>query len=106
MTSKVAPARMPSRRRFLRDAGALGVAAALGAQMPGVREARRAVAASRSSEMPIDHVLIACQENRSFDHYFGYYPRAGWFGVPAGFTVPDGHGGRVAPYHLPSTITK
>ncbi len=29
----------------------------------------------------IKHVLIMSQENRTFDTYFGYYPRAGKFGV-------------------------
>jgi len=33
---------------------------------------------------PIKHVLIACQENRTFDEYFGFYPRAGSFGLPRG----------------------
>src|SRR5205814_654609 len=28
----------------------------------------------------ITHVLVACQENRTFDTYFGYYPKAGAFG--------------------------
>ena len=29
----------------------------------------------------IQHVLIACQENRSFDTYFGMYPKAGSYGI-------------------------
>ncbi len=33
---------------------------------------------------PIKHVLIACQENRTFDEYYGFYPRAGSFGLPRG----------------------
>lgn len=55
---------------------------------------------------PIQHIIVACQENRSFDHYFGYYPNAGSFGVPPGFTQPNGQGGTVAPYHLTSQSTK
>lgn len=42
---------------------------------------------------PIKHVLIACQENRTFDEYYGVYPRAGSFGIPRGYAQPDGHGG-------------
>jgi len=48
---------------------------------------------------PVKHVLIACQENRTFDEYFGYYPRAGKFGIPANYSQPDGKGGTVTPQH-------
>jgi len=48
---------------------------------------------------PVKHVLIACQENRTFDEYFGYYPRAGKFGIPAHYSQPDGKGGTVTPHH-------
>jgi phospholipase C len=54
---------------------------------------------------PIKHVLIACQENRTFDEYFGFYPRAGSFGLPRGYAQPDGHGGKVNPYYFPFTST-
>ncbi len=55
---------------------------------------------------PIKHVLVLCQENRTFDQYFGFYPHAGEYGVPAGFSVPGGiFGGRTSPYHLPTPIT-
>jgi phospholipase C len=47
----------------------------------------------------IQHVLIACQENRTFDTYFGMYPKAGSFGIPPNYTQPDGKGGTVAPQH-------
>lgn len=53
----------------------------------------------------IKHVLIMSQENRTFDNYFGYYPRAGKFGVPAGYTQPNGKGGAVAPHHFTTDIT-
>ena len=58
---------------------------------------------SASTELdPIQHVIIACQENRSFDVYFGYYPRAGEFGVPSNYSQPDGNGGPVKPHHFSS----
>jgi hypothetical protein len=40
---------------------------------------------------------FSCQENRSFDHYFGFAPgvQARGFGPPAGFAQPDGVGGRL-----------
>jgi phospholipase C len=47
----------------------------------------------------IQHVLIACQENRSFDTYFGMYPKAGSYGIPPNYTQPDGNGGTVVPQH-------
>ena len=45
------------------------------------------------------------QENRSFDHYFGYAPWIGAYGPPAGYTQPDGSGGTIAPYHFESLET-
>src|SRR5579884_2708228 len=47
----------------------------------------------------------SCQENRTFDHYFGYYPHAGAFGVPANYSQPDGNGGTVTPHHFDFSIT-
>jgi phospholipase C len=50
----------------------------------------------------IKHVIIVMQENRSFDSYFGTYPRADGIpmshGVP-GVCVPDPAGGCIRPYH-------
>src|SRR5579863_297856 len=54
---------------------------------------------------PIKHVLIACQENRTFDEYFGNYPKAGKFGIPANYSQPDGNGGKVTPYHFPFSFS-
>jgi len=52
-------------------------------------------------------VIISCQENRSFDHYFGYAPQvqAAGFGPPPGYSQPDGTGGTVAPYEFTSLST-
>lgn len=50
----------------------------------------------------INHILIVCQENHTFDNYFGYYPKAAQFGIPANYTQPDGKGATVAPYHFSS----
>jgi len=50
----------------------------------------------------IHHVIIACQENHSFDAYFGHYPRAGKFGIPSNYSQPDGRGSTVKPYHFSS----
>src|SRR6266581_7458900 len=54
---------------------------------------------------PVKHVLIACQENRTFDEYYGFYPRAGSFGLPRGYAQPDGDGGNIYPYQFPFTFS-
>src|SRR5439155_20340872 len=66
--------------------------------------ARAATARARRAT-PLRHLIIDCQENRSFDHYYGFAPFAGGFGVPSGYTQPDGSGGSVAPYHFTSLST-
>ncbi|HXC80830.1 MAG TPA: alkaline phosphatase family protein [Trebonia sp.] len=55
---------------------------------------------------PIEHVIVCCQENHSFDSYFGSYSGlpAG-YGIPASFTQPDGQGGTVAPFHFTNLTT-
>src|SRR5262245_9840268 len=59
-----------TRRSFVRRAGAAGVAA-LGATW---WSPARAATPTPSANTPLQHVVISCQENRSFDHYFGYAP--------------------------------
>ena len=50
------------------------------------------------ARIPITHVVVVMQENRSFDHMLG----AGntWDGVPAGWTNPDAKGDPVAAFHM------
>ena len=59
------------------------------------------------AQIPITHVIVRMQENRSFDHYLGMLPRRGKpevDGIPAsGFTNPDLDGNEVAAFPLPST---
>ena len=93
------------RRTFLKGAGALAVtalAAPLAACIEGTPRAGNTPrpSISRSPTTPIRHVLVAMQENRSFDHYYGYAPFAETHGVPADYRNPDGHGGFVKPHHL------
>src|ERR1700731_2464807 len=76
-----------SRRTFLAGTSAMGLA--------GLTRKLRASAFS-----PIQNVLICCNENRSFDHYYGYAPFAGGYGVPRDYSQPDGDGGFVTPHHL------
>ena len=87
-----------SRRSVLRKIGMVaGASLALDTSIFTIGEAE---AAAKPNNIPISNVLIACQENRTFDEYYGYYPGAGSFGVPHGYYQPDGKGGKVYPYHF------
>ncbi len=105
-----APALSPrvGRRTFLKAVGALGAAGIAAPVLSGTRAlattgARSARAAARVT--PLQHVIIDCQENRSFDHYYGFAPFAGSAGVPPGYSQPDGAGGSVAPFEFTSLST-
>jgi phospholipase C len=91
--------RQQSRRSVLKKLGILagaGVALETGAFAVN----KTFASMSQSGSNPINHILIACQENRTFDEYFGYYPRAGKYGLPPNYSQPDGNGGTVSPYHF------
>jgi phospholipase C len=90
-----------TRRTFLRKTG-VGAAAVLGgtvwATSPAAARARRRA----KQPPPIRHLVVSCQENRSFDHYFGYAPavQARGFGPPTGYTQPDALGDGHAAFEL------
>jgi len=94
--------RPAGRRAFLKGAGLAGAASLAGPLLRGT--AARASAAPPAS-FPVKHIVIDCQENRSFDHYYGFAPFAGAYGVPPGYAQPDGQGGSVSPYHFTSLST-
>jgi phospholipase C len=56
------------------------------------------------SDIPIDHVIVIMQENRSFDQYLGRLAAQGYYQPsetdvpPAGWSNPDGQGGTVVPH--------
>ena len=57
-------------------------------------------------QIPIDHVIILIQENRSFDHYFGRMPQYGHVevdGIPENYVNRDGSGGFVSPSQATTT---
>jgi phospholipase C len=94
-----------SRRTFLKKSGAAGAAVlggTLWATSPAAARARRA-----GRRTPIKQLIISCQENRSFDHYFGYAPQvqAKGYGPPPGYTQPDAAGGRHAPFEFTELST-
>ncbi|HEX9134869.1 MAG TPA: alkaline phosphatase family protein [Ktedonobacteraceae bacterium] len=96
-----------SRRRVLQQLGALaGMGLALDACGTAGQTGVTPTTSGPGSIESIKHIVIACQENRTFDTYFGYYPKAGAFGVPAGFSQPDGKGGKVTPQKFHSYDTK
>src|SRR6202035_979857 len=96
---------------FLKGAAALGLAGLawpLGGCGPSGGPPRGGATnppTARSGPTPIKHVIVDVQENRSFDHYYGFAPFAGRFGVPAGYSEPDGNGGVAAPHPLLSRTT-
>ena len=65
-----------------------------------------AAAYAAPASVPISHVIIIMQENRSFDSYFGTYPGAN--GIPQGVCVPLNPAipanGCVAPWHDPRDV--
>src|SRR6266566_6842805 len=89
------------RRTFLKGAGALGAAGVV-APVVSTSPAFARGTAGQSGRTPLQHVIIDCQENRSFDHYYGFAPFAGAYGVPPGYSQTNGQGGFVTPYHFTS----
>ena len=89
-----------TRRSFLLRAG-LGAAVALGGT-PWRTAPAAGTPHPHPASTPLEHVIISCQENRSFDHYYGYAPsvQAAGFGPPLGYSQPDGAGGIVVPYEF------
>ena len=56
----------------------------------------------RGDQIPIDHIVVLMQENRSFDSYFGELPAAGHRdvdGLPANASNPDAEGAAVPVFH-------
>jgi phospholipase C len=95
-----------TRRSFLKKSALAGAAVVGGALLPGTT-VNAATQVSRRRRSPIKHVIISCQENRSFDHYFGYdrHVQAHGFGPPRGYTQPDADGGRHAPFEFTALST-
>jgi phospholipase C len=95
-----------TRRTLVKRAGA-GAAAVLGGSLyatgPAAARARRVP----KPATPIKQVVIALQENRSFDHYYGYAPQVqakGW-GPPPGYSQPDAAGNPHYPFEFTSLET-
>lgn len=96
----LAEIQMISRRGLLARAAGVGMAA-FAAPLLGSRSAS-AGANGRRPGTPLRHIVIDCQENHSFDSYYGSASWVGGYGLPAGYSQPDGAGGRFKPYRLPT----
>ena len=83
-----------TRKAFLQRSGAASVALLGGSVWATAPAAARARRRGRRGDPPIRNLVISCQENRSFDSYFGYAPQvqARGFGPPTGFAQPDEDG--------------
>ncbi len=83
-----------SRRRFLGTGAALAGAAALAGVLPEsvLRAASASAAPARHSFdlSQIKHLVFLMQENRSFDHYFGTFPKVAGFSDPRAVRLPNG----------------
>jgi phospholipase C len=84
------------RREFLAKTAAVAGAAGLASAWPVDALVHRAGRVQASTpfpspkNMPVDTFVVLMQENRSFDHYFGWHPGAD--GKNAGLSYPDDHG--------------
>jgi phospholipase C len=88
-----------SRRGFLGRGAAVAGAAALAGFLPeSVLRAASASAASTSAATAngrfdlsqVKHLVFLMQENRSFDHYFGTFPKVAGFSDPRAIRLSDG----------------
>ena len=100
VTPEHQPGPAVSRRRFLGRGATAGVAIAGGALWAGAAAGRGGPGGG--GDGPLRHIVISMQENRSFDHYYGYAPQvqSAGFGPGPGYTQPDAAGGTHAPFEL------
>src|SRR2546421_7359368 len=95
-----------TRRTLLKRAG-VGAVAVLGGSLYATSPAAARARQVRKADTPLGHVIISCQENRSFDHYFGYASQVqdAGFGPPAGYSQPDAAGNPHDPFEVTALST-
>ncbi len=92
------------RREFLTRTAAIAGSATLASALPAgelVAEAARRQARfplPAPGRMPIDTFVVLMMENRSFDHYFGWHPKAD--ARNSGLRYPTPGGGKASTYRL------
>jgi phospholipase C len=95
-----------TRRAFVKRAGA-GAAAVLGGSLYATGPAGARARRVQKARTPLKQLVISLQENRSFDHYYGYAPQVqakGW-GPPAGYFQPDAAGNPHFPFEFTALET-
>jgi phospholipase C len=85
-----------SRRTFLGTGVAAGALLATGARPALARPRRSLLPDARTCGL--DHIVVLCMENRSYDHYLGWLP--GGDGRQGGLTYDDDAGQPHATHHL------
>ena len=86
-----------TRRRLLLATAGTAAGAALG-RAGASPQAAPNTALPRPHRSGIDHIVVVMMENRSFDHFLGWVPRAA--GRQAGLVYRDRHGRRHQTHHL------
>lgn len=111
------PRKMLTRRRLLKRAAGVTVAAAAQALMPfNVRRVLAQGPPKQGSLDDIKHVVLLMQENRSLDHYFGTLAGARGFSDPKAHKLSNGRSvfyqpdaenpdGYLLPFHLDTRAT-
>ncbi len=87
-----------SRRQFLAGAAATTAAVAAGRADALGRRGAGGAALPNPRRSGLDHIVVVCMENRSFDHYLGWLPGAD--GRQAGLSYPDDRGVQHPTHHL------
>jgi phospholipase C len=90
-----------SRRRFLSSAAGLGAAAALGPESLSALATPSYASLPNPADSGLEHIVVLCMENRSFDHYLGWVPGAD--GRQQGLSYTDDHGTAHRTHHLADT---
>ena len=92
------------RRDFLARTATIAGGAALASALPAEQlvsaaaKVQRRVRIPSPRNMPIDTFVVLMMENRSFDHYFGWHPRAD--SRNSGLSYPDADGNQVKTHRL------
>jgi len=96
MTANLRNQRNLSRRKFLKYTAAGAAMATVG--LPVAEAARRVKGLPKPHLSGINHIVVVCMENRSFDHFAGWIPGAD--GRQAGLTYTDETGAAFSTYPL------